>query len=273
MSFKKYRIEHRKSTIEEIYDLIPIMNLLDVACQNTLVVFDIDDVLITPSREDDVRHPYRSQLLQLILDNISPQKIPLLNSSIFVNSKQILVDPRITEIFKNLKLHKIPAIALTAMGTGKFGIIKKMHEFRAEQLDSFNLSFKHLTPIDDEHIILKLAKINKSLDTPCKGSPRLKSGIVFTSGVDKGIVLEYIFKRYNYYPKAVIFIDDLIENLESLRQTCLKFNINFHGFHYKAAALMPLLDIDEDLERLRFAVLEKELTWLSHEKIRQKQYS
>ncbi len=273
MSLKKYPIENRKSTIEEIYNLIPIINLLDVATKNTLVVFDIDEVLITPSSEDDVRHPYRSQLLQSILNYIDPQKIPLLKSSIFVNSKHILVESRITEIFENLKLYKIPAIALTAMGTGKFGIVNKMHEFRVEQLDSFNLSFKHLTPIDDEHVILKLAKINKSLDTPCKGSPRLKSGIIFTSGVDKGMVLEYIFKKYNYYPKAMIFIDDLIENVESLQQTCLKLNIKFHGFHYKAAALMPWPTIDEDLEKLRFAILEKEFAWLSHEQLKQKQYS
>ncbi len=101
----------------------------------------------------------------------------------------------------------------------------------------------------------------------------LKSGIVFISRLDKVIVLEYIFKKYNYYPKIVILLDDLIENVESLQQTCFKLNIDFYGFHYKAASLIPLPAIDEDLEKLRFEILEKEFTWLSHEKLQDKNYS
>lgn len=272
MRLQKSSTRNPEIILKEIYNLMPVINLLDVATKDILVVFDIDDVLITPSKEDDVKHPYRNELLQAIIDRVDPKKIPLLKSSIFLNSKHILVESKIAEIFESLKSNKIPAIALTAMGTGKFGIINKMHEFRVKQLDGFNLSFKHLTPLNGEHMILKLAKINRSLETPCKGSPMLKSGIIFTSGVDKGMVLEYVFKKYNYYPKTIIFLDDLIENVQSLQQTCLKLNINFHGFHYRAASLIPSAVIDGSLEKLRFTILEKELTWLSHEKLQQKRY-
>ncbi|MGI9215313.1 MAG: DUF2608 domain-containing protein, partial [Gammaproteobacteria bacterium] len=142
------------------------------------------------------------------------------------------------------------------------------------QLNSVNLSFKCLTPLDNEYIMLELAKINKIfLDLNCKGNPMLKSGIIFTSGLDKGIVLEYILKKYNYYPKTIIFIDDLIENVKSLQQICFKLNIDFYGFHYRAASLIPLPNIDENLEKLRFAILEKEFTWLNYEKLQDKNYS
>ncbi len=91
-----------------------------------------------------------------------------------------------------------------------------MHDFRFKQLDSVNLSFQHLSPIDGEHIMLELSTRNRKFSgLDCKGDPMLKSGVVFTSGLDKGIVLEYIFEKYNYYPKNVIFVDDLIENIES----------------------------------------------------------
>jgi hypothetical protein len=251
-----------------------VLDLLDLTNhQDTLVIFDVDEVLITPSSQDDLRHPYRDRLLQSIFNRIKPQQIELLKSSMFLNAKQVLVESRITDIFEKLKSQEIPAIALTAMGTGKLGIIKKMHDFRFKQLDSVNLSFRHLSPLDGEHIMLELATINKKfLGLDCKGDPMLKSGVIFTSGLDKGIVLEYIFKKYNYYPKTVIFVDDLIENVESLQQICLKLNIDFYGFHYKAASLIPLPTIDEDLEKLRFAILEKEFTWLSHEKLQDKKY-
>ena len=154
------------------------------------------------------------------------------------------------------------------MDAGRFGVIKKMYDFRFKQLNSVNLSFENLTPLADEHVMLELAKSNKKfLDLNCKGNPILKSGIIFTSGLDKGMVLEYILKKYNYYPKIIIFIDDLIENIKSLQKTCFKLNIDFYGFHYRAASLIPLSKIDENLEKLRFAILEKEFTWLSYDKL------
>lgn len=275
MGLNRHQAEKEKSIIKKTYNLFPILDLLNlINHHDTLVIFDVDDVLITPTSQDDLRHPYRDRLLQSIFNRIKPLEIELLKSIILLNAKQVLVESRITEIFEKLKSHKIPAIALTSMGTGKLGMIKKMHDFRFKQLDSVNLSFKHLSPLDGEHIMLELSTINKKFSgLDCKGDPLLKSGIIFTSGLDKGIVLEYIFETYNYYPKTVIFVDDLIENIESLKQTCLKLNIDFYGFHYKAASLIPLPAIDEDLEKLRFEILEKEFTWLSHEKLQDQNYS
>ena len=275
MGLNIHQAEKKKSIIKETYNLLPVLDLLDLTNhQDTLVIFDVDEVLITPSSQDDLRHPYRDRLLQSIFNRIKPLEIELLKSIIFLTAKQVLVESRITEIFEKLKSHKIPAIALTAMGTGKLGIIKKMHDFRFTQLDSVNLSFEHLSPIDGEHIMLELSTRNRKFSgLDCKGDPMLKSGVVFTSGLDKGIVLEYILEKYNYYPKTVIFVDDLIENIESLKQTCLKLNIDFYGFHYKAASLIPLPAIDEDLEKLRFEILEKEFTWLSHEKLQDQNHS
>ena len=260
--------------VKETYDLYQILDLLNLNNhQNTLVIFDVGEVLITPSSEDNFRHPYRDRFLQSIFNRTKPKEIELLKSSIFLNSTQILVEPRITSLFEQLKSYKITTIALTAMGTGKFGSITKMQDLRLKQLDGVNLSFKHLTPLDGEHIMIELAAMNKKyLGLACKGSPMLKSGVIFTSGLDKGMVLDHVFKKYDYYPNTVIFIDDLIENIKSLQQTCLKLGINFYGFHYKAASLIPLPTIDEDLEKLRFAILEKEFIWLSHEKLKSQKY-
>jgi Protein of unknown function (DUF2608) len=78
-----------------------------------------------------------------------------------------------------------------------------------------------------------------------------------------------IDESYNLFP----LLDDLFENIESLKQLCFELNINFYGFHYKAVSLIPLPTIDEDLEKLRFAILEKEFTWLSLQKLQDKNYS
>lgn len=73
--------------------------------------------------------------------------------------------------------------------------------------------------------------------------------------------------QYNYYPKSIIFVDDYLPNLESLNKLCNKLKINFHGFYYKAASLMPLPEINEKLEILRFQILLQEQLWLSYNKV------
>ena len=95
--------------------------------------------------------------------------IELLQSSVFLNTRQVLVESSITDIFAHLTLYKIPAMALTAMVTGRLGVIKKMHDFRFQQLGSVNFSFKHLSPLDGAHEMLELTTINKRfLDANCK---------------------------------------------------------------------------------------------------------
>jgi Protein of unknown function (DUF2608) len=275
LGLNKEQLKKQKSIIDESYNLFPLFDFLcSTNHQDTLAIFDVDDVLITPSSEDDLRHPYRNYLLESILSRLNPEEVELLKSSIFLNTKQVLVESRIEDIFEYLISQKIPSIALTAMGTGKLGIIKKMHDFRVKQLDSVMLSLSPPIPLHGEHIMVELTTISKRfLHVSCKGHPMLTSGIIFTSGLDKGLVLKYIFKKYDYYPKTVIFVDDLIENIESLKQLCFELNINFYGFHYKAASLIPLPTINEDLEKLRFAILEKEFTWLSLQKLQDKNYS
>ena len=126
MRLNKYQAQKEKSIIQETYNLFPVFDMLNLTNhQDSLVIFDVDEVLITPSSQDDLRHPYRDRLLQSIFNRIKPLEIELLKSIIFLNAKQVLVESRITEIFEKLKSHKIPAIALTTMGTGKLELSKK----------------------------------------------------------------------------------------------------------------------------------------------------
>ena len=59
--------------------------------QDYLVIFDVDDVL---------SHQHRHKLLQSILNLINPQEIEFLKSNIFLNTKQVLVESGITDIFE-----------------------------------------------------------------------------------------------------------------------------------------------------------------------------
>ena len=72
-----------KISIQEIYNLIPVQKLLKLADKDTLFIFDVDDVLITPSDEDNFKHPYRNQLWELIANKLTLEKREILEPNKF----------------------------------------------------------------------------------------------------------------------------------------------------------------------------------------------
>lgn len=263
--------------IQEIDNFVPIINRLkSIKDKNILLIFDIDDVLIMPNEDNDFRHPYRAQLWQELQNKLLPdiEKIEILQSNIISTIKWQLMESRLIKIFNYLHEHNIPTIGLTAMGTGKFGVIKKKENFRITGLKSIGLSFTSLTPLKGEESAVQLTNtnmINKNRYTRT-GMPMLKEGIIFTAGVDKGTVLEYMLNKHNYYPESILFVDDLFINIESIKKLSLKLTVNFYGFHYKAASFMPLPAIDSKLEEWRFSLLEQEGCWLSYQQLINKQH-
>ncbi len=225
----------------------------------TLVIFDVDHVLMMPTDEYSLnRNTYRKQLWQDIAKRYSAEEAKILRSIAVRSIKWRLVDPDIINILSYLKSENVPTIALTSYVTGKFGVIEKMEDLRIKELKSVGINFAHLAPFHGKFLVNELKDIY--------GTPMLKDGVILTAEIDKGKVLEYIFHSKNYYPKAVVFVDDKLDNLESLEKLCVKLKIQFQGFHYTAVSSMPVA-VDKQVEKLRFQILEKEHRWLSYKEL------
>lgn len=152
-----------KSNIQEAYNLDQIFTEIKSADQSHLVIFDIDDVIITTSPDDDFRVPIRDNLLKSITSNLNPTEADLIHSIILASRKAILVDQNIIELFKLLLHKQIPTIALTGMGTGKFGVIESMEQFRNTELNKLGISFMQVSPFKQKNTVnLDLNKIKKS---------------------------------------------------------------------------------------------------------------
>ena len=243
-----------------ISDFIPLKKLLEEADQDTLVIFDVDHVLIMPTDEYTLnRHPYRKELWKEIEGRLSKEEMKTLYGLTASKAKWRLVDPDIIDIFTRLKERQIPSIALTSIYTGKFGNIEKLEDWRIKHLHDLGFDFVNLTPIKEEILLYELEEQD--------GVPMLKSGVILTAQIDKGKTLEYILGHNNYYPKTIIFIDDMLNNLESLERLSSKLKIKFHGLHYTAVSNMPIPVINKQIEKLRFQILEKEHKWLNHQEL------
>jgi Protein of unknown function (DUF2608) len=246
--------------IIEIPDLVLLESILKKENQDTLVIFDVDHVLIMPTDEYTLnRNPYRKQLWKELQTSLSKEKIKFLQSIITSNARWRLVDPKIISILANLKERYIPTIALTSLSTGKLGVIEKREELRSKELKSVGISFLDLSPLKDDILAHELEGMD--------GIPMLKQGIILTAEIDKAIVLEYILHRKNYYPKTIIFVDDQLRNLKSVEKLCTKLQIEFQGFHYTAVSLMSSPPIDKQMEDLRFRILEREYRWLNYNEL------
>lgn len=254
------------NSLEEINNLTSVLNVMKYFDQDTLVIFDIDDVLIMPIEEDDFRHPWRLNLLNSIINLMNKNQKIFLESIIFANTKRILVDRLILNILDYLKLNKISTIALTATGSGRFGVIPRIENFRIKELNNTGISFTNLNKLNDNYFANDLKNYYK-VYPKASGLPCLKSGIIFAAGIDKGSVLEHILYKYNYLPKKIIFIDDYLYNVVSIQQLCIKLKISFYGFHYKATSLKPLPVINSQLEIVRFKILKNEHKWLNYEQL------
>lgn len=251
--------KHIFAKTTKVSDFLKISEVIDKLDQDSLVLFDVDDVLIMDQDEYRLTHPYRRQWRAESKNRLTREERHLLYSIILKNRTIRLVDYNITDILGRLWEMQIPTAALTKLYTGKFGVIEDFTNWRLIELKGINIDFMKSTPIKEEILVDELHIGG--------GVPMMKEGVILTADVDKGAVLENILHKKNYYPKTIIFVDDILENIESVAKICSKLQINFYGFEFDGASLIPETELDEKSEKIRFEILEKEHRWITDLKL------
>lgn len=246
-------------------NLADVKSLLDKeANQETLVVFDVDDVLIAPTDEFAITDPIRKKLSKELKSKYDREKHQILLSDFFMKRKARLVNSRIIDLLTDLKERHVPVTALTGWWTGRFGNILAMEELRFKGLSDVNISFTEISPFKSD---------NKFPDLQTKGGiPIVKNGIILTALADKGETLLAALNKEKLKFKKIIFIDDDLDQIESVKKACKKLGLNFIGIHYTEAKLIPLPKLNEEMEKLRFEILEKEHIWLSDQELEKRKH-
>lgn len=238
--------------ITSLNELIVQLETLD---KNDLVIFDIDDVVIQPV--DQIFHPHNKQQLAKyyseIKGKVTPEQMDVILSTVNIEQKVKLVDPKIKELFAALRKRSIPTVALTHCGTGRFGKIKDVANWRINQLVKVGVNFRNLNPYKNQ--------IYNNLNGK-HGTAMFKSGILFTGYIEKGDVLAEFLQSNKITPRKIIFIDDRRSNLENVATALQARNINFTGYEYIAVSEQPTNEIDTSVTDLQFHVLQNENKWL-----------
>ncbi|MBU4269532.1 DUF2608 domain-containing protein [Candidatus Dependentiae bacterium] len=236
-----------------------VQDLFDNCTPNTLIIFDIDDTLITATDAfaNDLWHPWYFQIIAGIKYPkiiFNKEKIEWIASMVIQQSKRYVFDPDVIKYIKQLQNQKCMVVALSFMRSSSVGIIKNLPEWRANMLKDFGIDFSGQF---ENASFTKLPAYKNSY--PC-----LYKGILCTNKQSKGTTLGAFLDYYNLNPDKIIFFDDRTDQLNSVFNECKKRNIDFCGFQVLAAYKnRPTWNTNRALLQLDFII--KNSSWLSDE--------
>lgn len=238
---------------------------LKEADKNTLVIFDINDVLL--EQKELLFKKQNSTLLKNLLKemsaNMSNEEEQTLYS-VVVQRPVVYVDENFVRIIHDLQNKNVKVIALTNGLVGTYGYVKSMDRLLIQQLRDLDYHLeKSWLDLNNAQIYMTKSKDRKIL---------FAEGIVFAnkmiSKASKGESLLAFFKYADFYPKKVIFIDDKLKNLKSVSNILEKQGVEFIGFEYtKAKNRKDSPVITKEHAKLQLSILKKRHKLLSDEEI------
>lgn len=253
------------ANMSQIFDIREIERELESADENTLVIFDVDEVLITTA--DQFAHPYALDAsygicMGAMKKSADKKTIDEIISLCFLLPERILIEETTPELIAKIQARGIKTIALTSCQTGELGLIPKVEHWRIDDLRSLGIDFSGSFP-EQERVVFSDLKSTKH------NAPLYERGVLFSFGYNKGDVLKAFLKAAAFQPSKVIFIDDLAHNIENVGKHLAEAEIPYHAFHYTGAS-RHFREFDPALIRYQIEHLMQHRTWLSDSEAKEK---
>lgn len=203
------------STSAQITD---IKNINEISINNVsttdLFVFDLDNTVIQPKQtlaSDQWFRGYWSKLKSQGYsdEEVKDRLIPIYNATKNVTDEEV-VEKEVVAIIDNLKQNGATVIGLTARN---FELVTPT----TRHLDSASVKFS------DTHRFA--AHVNQEF-------VYAKNGVIFANGQDKGDCLDAYLKEHNISPQRIVFVDDSLKNVKSVKKYADNNNIPFRGYRY-----------------------------------------
>ena len=235
------------------HDFDRIQNILQMADENTLIVFDIKDVLLK-AKDQILQHQnkdYRKQFSKNMSDD--------LYSIVLLQRELVPVDSRFVGLIDDLQKKEIKVIALTSCLTGKFGKIDAQEDIRIRDTILSEYHFEKSWPesVPENLGYLSIKKPNHAII--------FKQGIIFASRAPKGEALKAFLKIKRHNFKKIIFIDNKEKNIVSLQKMASELGVSLVAIHYTGIEENIPQSFNQELANFQFEVLKKERLWLNDE--------
>lgn len=227
----------------KVSNMQQVFDHLHKADAKTLVIFDVDMVLVQPGNPAfQMANMKRfGAICKRILNEVPADKQMLFLSLMTIASAPVLIDDRVPQFLQQIQAQGITAMALTANLTGPLGTIPDMAEWRVEGLRQLGIDFSKTAPYQKQLLFDNLASYRGHYSTYC-------SGILFVNGttISKGEAFLAFLTILEYCPNRIIFIDDREDNLKSMEAALLGRSIEYLGLHFQGAQNYPSTLISEE---------------------------
>jgi hypothetical protein len=249
----------------------------------TLVIFDVDDVLLQPTSmilKYRNKEAFNQILEELEFDNTPENMDKLYKKILEIRSVEVL-DPMIPKIISYTQDRGLKVMAITAVCDRKIEELS-LGENRSREVNALGYDFKRSWE-DVPHIIFN--------DMPTSWPnvfPSFKDGILFTCDHPKGEVLEAFLKEYSYIrthpisergkeapndmPKEIsknlftklIYVDNQVEPIQSYDKFATDNDFPHFGILYTKSETSPLSkEVIESERKIIMKLLEPEMNTIS----------
>ena len=266
-----------KSDIKEINSIKEVAAIFNHASQDDLFVFDVDEVLLEPI-DPAMQQRYRANpdfekitysFYVGFMEKQSQEYKDIFFSRLYLKKKYQPVEKVLIDNILALQKRNVKIVALTALPTGKYGLIEQLEEWRYQNLLTlgldFSRSFEQQNISFDELLKSEYAaqlKAKKGKDPRPAG---FYKGIACAGRFSKGVVLKLFLERIGWKPARIFYFDDQRSNAESVTQEMKHLGVPCYAFVYNAATVgRSISDIDIEVARLQHELMKLRNDYVSY---------
>jgi hypothetical protein len=271
-AFTLLTLEAKMITTDKITDIEIEFAQVD---NETLVIFDHDDVLLEPvdaallTENEKVSDKIAIDLMKS--KSISKDQMIAALSILTRDMKTRLVHNKWPLLISALQSRGIKTVLLTSCDAGRQGVVDAVENVRAQHLLNVGIDFKkswsNLNRIEFPNIQRKHYHFCNTHFCA------FVDGMLFADGADKGDVLKaFLSKIPQYKFKKIIFIDDKLKNLKSVGKVCDEIGVEFIGIEFTYSKIKKHPALNPEIVKKQYKTLMLEKRWVSDEEMNKTPY-
>lgn len=219
---------YRKPFYKDIYSYKEVESFIEELPQKALVLFDVDDTLITSpvtlARSNDFPWWFKVLVALRFPSLIRASKREEVYSYV-LQAKHMLIEQEPKKLIDDLKKRGVVVVGLSGIESHAYAGIRNMPWWRYSFLKEQDIEF---TQTFSDQVFFNFSLYNK-------GYPMLYKGILCANQQSKGKVLQAFLKSNALKPSLIVSFDNSAWALDSIHTACADMNIPCVLFHYKGA--------------------------------------
>jgi len=245
---RKPHCDYPVRTISSYQEALPEVD------DDTLVLFDVDDTLITSPA---LNPNYFTWWFKMLFILRYPSHITLnwenAYSLLWATVPFTLTDPSVIDVIKSFQENHATVLALTSMESGSYGVIESMPAWRYAMLKHMGIEFSQQFA---DHVFSNFPAYRSNY-------PTLYKGILCANQQNKGDVLQAFLTYAKLKPSHIIAFDDSLTALQSIGKICEIAAISCTLIQYRHSETPTTWNTWHALKQ--FEHLIKEHRWISDE--------